>query len=245
MNCILVYPEELVSERRAVLRGARAQYVKEWHEVQEGLQLKAGVWGRQLGSATVLEISAEQVVLEIELNHEAPPREDIDLVVAVPRPQTVKKILQLAAMSGIKKLHLVKTARVVKSYLQSKTLREENIRLELLKGLEQGCDVVAPQVELYSSLRVCLDQWRSASSQCIKVVADTQATGTLAQFRLARGQPMAVAIGPESGWQPFELDDFRTAGFTAINIGNRMLRVDVAASNILGQVSLLRRLSPG
>ena len=51
-----------------------------------------------------------------------------------------------------------------------------------------------------------------------------------------------VAIGPEGGWIPFELDLLEARGFVPFSLGSRILRVDVAVPYILAQLQLARSL---
>jgi RsmE family RNA methyltransferase len=50
-----------------------------------------------------------------------------------------------------------------------------------------------------------------------------------------------LAIGPEGGWVPFELELLEGRGFQRFAAGPRVLRVDTAVPFLLGQVALLSR----
>jgi RsmE family RNA methyltransferase len=43
-----------------------------------------------------------------------------------------------------------------------------------------------------------------------------------------------VAIGPEGGWVPFEIELLRANRFEAFTLGPRILRVEVAVPYVLG-----------
>ena len=46
--------------------------------------------------------------------------------------------------------------------------------------------------------------------------------------------PAIIAIGPESGWNEFEVETFRSLDFFVTTLGPRMLRVEVALTVMLG-----------
>ena len=49
-----------------------------------------------------------------------------------------------------------------------------------------------------------------------------------------------VAIGPEGGWVPFEIQLLEQHGFTLFSLGPRPLRVEVALPYALGAISRSR-----
>src|SRR5205823_2651848 len=58
-----------------------------------------------------------------------------------------------------------------------------------------------------------------------------------AEVAASRGAERAVvAIGPEGGWVPFEIDLLRGRGFTPFTLGPRPLRVEVALPYALGML---------
>jgi RsmE family RNA methyltransferase len=47
---------------------------------------------------------------------------------------------------------------------------------------------------------------------------------------------VVLAIGPDGGWVPFEIDLLARCGFVPVSLGPRVLRVEVAVSYIIGRV---------
>ena len=78
---------------------------------------------------------------------------EIDLVCALPRPQTLKKVLITSAMMGVRSLHLIRANRVEKSYFQSPLIQAENRLPYLVEGLAQGKLTRLPQVEVHDRFR--------------------------------------------------------------------------------------------
>lgn len=231
------------------------------HDLKPGLEIAAGVIKGKLGQARVIQADPQKVVLELKLGCPPPERWPLELIVAVPRPQTIKKILQLSALTGVKRLHFVKTDKVVKSYLQSKTLLAENVELELLKGMEQARDSFPPEVCIHMNVSRLLTAIQSAATSAAAVLsaalqlpallfaADTQASPAGAQLAGVAlqhpAQPVFLAVGPEAGWTGAELQQLFDFGFQSVSLGARILRVETAAALLLGQVALLREQARG
>jgi RsmE family RNA methyltransferase len=56
-------------------------------------------------------------------------------------------------------------------------------------------------------------------------------------------RPICLAIGPEGGWNDYEVDRFIQAGFRAFSMGERILQVDTAVVALLAQIQLLLTLA--
>ncbi|NNK13102.1 MAG: RNA methyltransferase, partial [Desulfofustis sp.] len=55
--------------------------------------------------------------------------------------------------------------------------------------------------------------------------------------------PVLMAIGPEGGWNEYELEQMRTRGFDQFSLGHRILRVETAVTAVHASITLLRTLT--
>lgn len=67
-----------------------------------------------------------------------------------------------------------------------------------------------------------------------RVVLEPDAPPFAAAFDVAPPASFALAVGPEGGWQPSELDDARAAGWSTASLGPFVLRTETAAAAALG-----------
>lgn len=242
MNSLIILNSELKAGSEACIIGDRAKYVSEYHQLKSGDTVKVGVFGGRQGFAEVVESSADGVTLKLELNQNPPPRRAITVIVAVPRPQTVKKVIQAATTLGVDALHFVRTTQVVPSYLQSKSLKFPFVELEIIKALEQACDSIAPKIAIHDEWESFLDHELSTILSYTKgaVLAHTGATrGLDAISSVAKGH-VTLAIGPESGWSEGEAAALENRGFEAVTFGPRTLRVETAVTVGISQIALLQ-----
>jgi RsmE family RNA methyltransferase len=217
--------------------------VQREHDLKPGISIVAAVRGGRLGRFTVRSVSESEICGELSLDHEPPPRVGAELIVAVPRPQTVKKIIHLAVTFGIERLHFVRSLNTVKSYLQSNALTPESIDAEVLRGLAQAVDSCAPSIEVHRSFEnFSVNELPQIVGRCgACAFADTLAAPRIGASIFPSGSRFALAIGPESGWSDFERNTFLGAGFRAVSLGVRMLRVEVAAAIGLAELGVVVR----
>jgi len=246
MNSLLVFPEE-IKDKLASIRGEHLNYVRELHELEVGMNIQVGIVGGNKGRGVVISIDNSEIT--IELSCQSPPlaREAINLIVAVPRPQTQKKVLQLAATFGIESLHFVRSQNTEKSYLSSHSLEPKNQLWELLRGLEQTGDTILPNVVIHDRFRPFMEDTLLKTqeiNQSKKFLLETIAFEANANFaKIDSIDPSAkvtMAIGPEAGWNDFERELFIKSGFEPISLGKRIYRCETAVSVSLAQIQLLR-----
>lgn len=255
MNSLIVFEDELDglgSEQegiaRASLRGARAVYAYGQHELREGLEVRVSILGRSRGMGRVVCASEAEVVLDLFAQRDERPGGDpIHLVVALPRPQTVKKVLEIAACFGVRTIYFTRAERVVKSYFDSPVLEKEERTKHLLKGLEQVYDYELPQIHVVDRFRSLLeDHLGSLIAQVPpgnRLVAHTKGGHSLSELSPhmnLSGHSFLLAIGPESGWNEFEIEQFQTLGIQPWVFGDRALRVEHALVFALGQLAGIR-----
>jgi len=241
VNLVLLTPDEM-REGVAALEGRRARHVQEVHRATPGDTLVAGILGGSIGRAVVRAVEVGRVVLEFAPERPPPAPPGIDLMLALPRPKILKRVLAGAASMGVKRIVLVNAARVEKSYFDSPQLRPETMREHLVLGLEQARDTVLPEILIRPRFRPFVEGeldavWPGAH----RLLADPAGTRTIAQCDCGSPPERAVlAVGPEGGWVPFERELLVAHGFQLFSAGERILRVDVAVPFLFAQLAMAR-----
>ncbi len=246
MNLILLLDQDLAPDgKTARLEGRRAKHVREVHRAQVGDSLSVGLLGGKMGTGKVVSADRDQVLLELALGQPPPAPPGIDLLLAMPRPKILRKVLQAISSAGVKRVVLLNSYRVEKSYFDSPLLEPEAIREELLLGLEQGRDTALPQVEIRRLFKPFVEDELASiwPAEVPKLLAHPTAPQGLEGCRAGEpGSPAVLAIGPEGGWIPYEAKMLEERGFAPFSLGPRILRVDVAVPFLLGQLELWRRV---
>jgi RsmE family RNA methyltransferase len=236
VNLILLDDDDFVGPNRVRLSGRRAAHVRQVHRARLDDVLRVGRMGGLLGSGRVLALDDDAVELEVALSTEPPAPLQVALVVALPRPPSLRKVLQQATALGVKEIVLLHTRRVEKSYWQSHGLQPAALRHELLLGLEQARDTRLPRVELRQRFRPFVeDELPGLLAAGRGLVAHPESDRPCPR---AVAEPLTLIVGPEGGFVPFELELLLAQSVEPISLGPRVLRVETAV------VALLARLAP-
>lgn len=235
MNLILLDDADFCAETRAVVAGRRLRHVREVHRAAPGDVLRVGRLGGAVGSGRVVRLDDDALELEVELEAAPPPPSPVELVVALPRPPSLRKVLQQATAMGVKRFWLIASRRVEKSFWQSHALRPDALREQLLLGLEQARDTILPLVEQRRRFRPFVeDELAARLARAAGLLADPDSANV--GPRGVTG-PHVLIVGPEGGFVPFEVELLRAQGVETIGLGPRVLRVETAV------VALLARLA--
>lgn len=237
MNLLLLTEDDLLQPNQALVTGRRARHLRTVLKARPGDRLEAGLLGGLLGTATVLAAAEDSFELELGMDPDRdrppPPPLPVLLILALPRPKVLRRTLKDLAAMGAKEIVLVNASRVEKSYWQSPFLEEEELRRQLMLGLEQGKDTVLPRVLLRRRFKPFVEDELpalAAGRRCL--VAEPTGSKPCPQ---GISGPMALAVGPEGGWLPYEVEKLAEAGFEAVSLGPRPLRVEAVVPFLLGR----------
>ena len=235
MNILLLEEAELdAAAERAVVTGRRLEHVRDVQGNGVDDRLCVGRINGPIGTGRIERIDDACLELAIEWQREPLAPLPVALAVALPRPPILRRVLFNASMLGVKEIHLVASARVHRSYWQSRSLRPEAIRKQLWLGLEQAVDTGLPEVRLHRYFRPFAEDFLPARLRDTPGLVAQQ--GAADACPRSVGEPRFLLVGPEGGWDPFELEAFEAAGARAVDLGERILRVDTA------MIALLTRL---
>lgn len=236
MNLILLFQDDFISgTSRVCLKGRRYQHIRDVHRASIGKELCVGLCNGRIGRGTITDIDDQHIELNVKLGRKAPKALNVRLVLALPRPNMVKRILATAASMGVKHIILFHSRRVEKSFWKSPVLKEENIREQLILGLEQARDTVMPKVELRKRFKPFVeDELKGLAKRTLRLVAHPEAQRP---FPAASKRTVTLVIGPEGGFVPFEIETFSKIGFQAVHLGERILRVESAVPALLSKLT--------
>jgi 16S rRNA (uracil1498-N3)-methyltransferase len=235
MNLILIEAGEIGSRGLVTLMGGRAAHLVNVLHVSPGHEVRIGVIDGPRGTARVESVGADAVTLQCALDDEIPPRPAIDLLLALPRPKVMRRLWAQIAALGVGRIILTNAEKVERHYFDTHILTAETYRPLLIEGLQQARDTRLPQVSIHRKFRVLVeDQLDTLSPSGLRIVADPSATIALTDVLATnRAERLLLAIGPEGGWNAFELALLKAHGFLKAGMGPRTLRTDTACVALL------------
>lgn len=234
MNLLLFTDADRIDASRITITGERLEQLRAVSGAQVGRELRAGEVNGKLGIATLDTLTSEKAVLTVTLSESPPAKLPAILVLALPRPKMLRRILRSVAEFGIAECHLVNSYRVEKSYWQTPVLAEESIRHYLLEGLAQGVDTVLPKVQQHKLFKPFVeDRLPQLVEARHALVAHPQSQAPCPGD--LPGETLIV-VGPEGGFTEYEIEKLKAAGCEPVGLGPRILRVENAVSRLLGKL---------
>jgi 16S rRNA (uracil1498-N3)-methyltransferase len=243
MNLILCEPGEVDGDGSATLTGARAAHVRGVLRAKPGDTVRVGVVDGSRGHGEVLSLDDDRAVLRCVLDVPAPPPPAVDLLLALPRPKVLRRLWAQLAALGVGRILLTNAARVERDYFDAHVVQETTWRPLLIEGLQQAADTRLPRVTIHRQFRVLVEDVLGArpagERRLVAHPGDGRPlTGVVAD---PPDERVLLAIGPEGGWNAFELELLARHGFEPIDLGPRILRTDTACIALLAVLHETRR----
>jgi RsmE family RNA methyltransferase len=234
VNLLLLEDSDFIAANRVLLSGRRLKHLNEVHRAEAGDSLRVGHLNGLMGSGQLLRMDAEQAELSVQLDQAPPSKLPITLLLALPRPKMLRRVLQTVSSMGVPRVILLNSYRVEKSFWQTPFLELAAIREQLILGLEQARDTVLPEVIIEKRFKPFVeDRLPGIATGTLGLVGHP---GDYPACPRAVEQPITLAIGPEGGWIPYEVEKLQEAGLQPVQLGARILRVETAVAALLARV---------
>jgi len=208
--------------------------VAEVHRARAGDELAVGLLGGKMGRGRVTRLDDQALEMEVALDQTPPPKLPLTLVLALPRPKVLNRVLAAATSLGAARIYLVNAWKVEKSYWKSPRMEEANLLLQRILGLEQARDTRLPELHLRRLLRpFAEDELPGLLEGSTALLAHP---GAAAVCPRAVDGAVTLVIGPEGGFIPAEVDLLGRSGCLPVDLGPRILRVETAVAAIVGRL---------
>ncbi len=178
-----------------------------------------------------------------EVNRELPFA--LTLAVALPKGDRQKWLVEKAVELGVTRLVPLKTSRAVAQPVQHAVGRLDRAVIEASKqcGRNRLMEIAQPQhwPDFVSGTQ-------PVPARFLAHPADRAAEGCAAEKSVALSEPSSVdpivlAIGPEGGFTAEEVALATAAGWTLVDLGPRILRIETAALCLVAMVTQRRPMS--
>lgn len=233
MNIVLLDHRQTQSDLWTISAKRQLEHLQQHVQIQVGDTLKVGVLEGQRYLTEIVEISEKAVRLKPLQEDAVPKKLPVTLIVALPRPKVLRRLIMDSVTLGVEKIILLHSYRVDKSYWQTPFLQQLNHYIEL--GLEQAGDTIAPKIELYKRFKPFVEDILPdlITADQPAYVAHPYAEQSM-PFVIPH--PCTMIIGPEGGFIPYEVDLLVKNGCQAVSLGNRILRTETVIPYVLGRL---------
>jgi RsmE family RNA methyltransferase len=237
MNLLLLHPDDHLEGDRWSIADRRACHVRDVLGLTAGASLRAGLVNEGVGEAVLLDDDGQRMTLSFSPSQAPPAPLPLTLILALPRPKMLKRILIDAASLGIKRIILLNSWKVEKSYWHTPELHAGLLREKLILGLEQSADTQLPELLLRDRFKPFVEDELPA------LIAGSRALlahpGAHPSMPMNLQEAVTLAIGPEGGWTDYETGQLIAAGFHCHAFGQRILRVETALPALVGRIMAL------
>jgi RsmE family RNA methyltransferase len=238
VNLILLDERDALGSCHVTLSDARAAHLLNVLKVAPGQAVRVGLVDGPLGTGIVESAEDGRVTMRCVFDADIPHRPRVDMLLALPRPKVMRRLWAQLAALGVGQIILTNAERVERHYFDTHILTEDCYRALLVEGLQQARDTRLPTVSIYRQFKVLVeDHLDRLFSEGVRLVADpggTMSVGSAVGERTDRR--VLIAVGPEGGWNAFELALLAAHGFRPVSLGSRALRVDTACTALLAIV---------
>ena len=233
MNIVLLDPHQTQSDIWTISSKRQIEHLQTHVDVKIGDTLRVGIREGKRYLTEIIDISENSIQLKPLKEESIPKKLPVTLIVALPRPKVLRRLIMDAVTLGIDKLILIHSYRVDKSYWQTPFLQQLDHYVTL--GLEQAGDTFAPKIELYKRFKPFTEDILPTliAEKNPAYVAHPYAEQ---KMPFAIDHPCSVIIGPEGGFIPYEIDLLIKNGCQAVSLGNRILRTESAIPYVLGRL---------
>ena len=235
MNLILLFQDDFIDNTDLVrLQGRRLKHVLEVHRAAVGDELCVGLAEGRIGTGKVTRLDSMALEMEVRFERDPPPALPLTLVLALPRPKVLRRVLRSVSAMGVKKVVLLGCTRVEKSFWQSPFLNETSVQEQLVLGLEQARDTTLPEVLLRPLFKPFVeDELPNLIKGTLPLAAHPGAESPCPRDVK---QVVTLVIGPEGGFIPYEMEKLIACGFTPVQMGERILSVEMAVPALLARL---------
>ncbi len=235
MNLIILSKNDFIKDTGRVRIGDhRAVHIIKINKSSVGDSLRVGLVNGNIGCGRIIRITNREVEMDVALDMEPPVPLQLTLILAMVRPGVFNRVISHVTALGIKKIIIVNSNRVEKSFWKSHVLKKENLYKQLIMGLEQGQDTIVPEVLVRPLFKPFVeDELPDIIKNTCPFVAHPY-TSEPCPYNI--GSPVTLIIGPEGGFIPYEVKKLIECGFTAVHMGERTLHVESAISGLISSL---------
>lgn len=238
VNLILLDDRDRMASGQVTLADARAAHLLNVLKVTPGREVRVGVLDGPFGVGTVSGVQDGRVTMHCVFDADTPPRPAVDVLLALPRPKVMRRLWAQLAALGVGQIILTNAERVERPYFDTHVLDEACYRPLLIEGMQQARDTRLPVVSIHRQFKMLvedhLDTMFGAGLRLVAHPSSTRSAGSA--IRENGDERVLLAIGPEGGWNGFEVALLEAHGFRQISLGPRTLRVDTACTALLAIV---------
>jgi 16S rRNA (uracil1498-N3)-methyltransferase len=208
---------------RAYLLGAHAQHLARVLRASAGQEFDIAM-GESVRRGRVVSVKDEQVEFELLEAVEVRELPELTLLLAVFKFDRMEWAIEKCTELGVARIVPLIARRTEAHLAAAAAKRVERWKRIAMQASEQSRRTRPPEMDAPAKLTQALARFNSGI-----VLDETETQAALADLLSAEHNTSALAVGPEGGWTPDELQLFAQSGWVSASLGATILRAETAA----------------
>lgn len=213
-----------IAGNRAWLTGGNADHLARVLRAQVGQRFDIAAEGA-VRAGTITVISPDQVEFELGELVEVSALPEVFVLLAIFKFDRLEWAIEKLTELGVARILPVIARRTETHLAKAAVKRVERWRKLAREAAQQSRRAVVPEVAAPAPLKKAI----TVEAGCRIVLAENQETTSLKSALAQCAPPVSLAIGPEGGWAPEELQLFEENGWKKASLGDNILRAETAA----------------
>ncbi|MGP1437921.1 MAG: RsmE family RNA methyltransferase [Treponema sp.] len=232
MNIILLSINDQYSNNDFCFNSNDERYlhIKNILHLKENDIFKCGIINGKVGTGIIKKIDDKKLLFAFK--EVCPPNNlyPINVIIGIPRPIQLKRLLKDITTMGVSSIHLVGTMLGEKSYMSSTLIENNNIEKYLIEGATQAGTTLLPTCKIHNSIYKFFEN-EVLQEVDEKIIFDINYKNipNVSAKNIKKDRTIWLAFGSERGWSEQERNIFYKNNFKFITLGNRILRTETAS----------------
>lgn len=211
---------------RAWLTGSNADHLVRVLRAKPGQKFDIAADGK-VREGTVLSVSPNQVEFELGVAAESSALPDISVLLSIYKFDRLEWAIEKLTELGITRIMPVVSRRTEANLGKAAEKRVERWRKIALEAAQQSRRAGPPEIPSPQPLKKVLTD--ANGRRIVLNEGETGETAALKSVLRACQPPIWLALGPQGGWAPEEVELFRQNGWKMASLGSTILRAETAA----------------
>lgn len=173
---------------------------------------------------SIKDITSDVVKVEVKKmsKNESESKNSVTLCCSILKKENFEWVVEKATEVGVKEIVPVTTGRTVKF-----NLNFERIKKIAKEAAEQSGRAIVPEIKEVIKFEDALKQIDKNDTNIIFDISGDSPATWKSYFQVDKN--INIFIGPEGGWEDFEIEKSKEAGFKILSLGKTTLRGETAA----------------
>jgi 16S rRNA (uracil1498-N3)-methyltransferase len=213
-----------VAGNRAWLAGRNADHLVRVLRAQTGQQFDIAT-GEAVRAGVVVSVSPDEVEFELGATLQSSSRPEVTVLLSIFKFDRLEWALEKLTELGVARIVPVMARRTEAHLSRAADKRVERWRKLALEAAQQSRCTAPPEIPPPVPWKKAV---KMASERRI-VLAESEVEVSLKSALAGYAPPITLAVGPEGGWTPEEIEIFEQNGWKTASLGNTILRAETAA----------------